>query len=72
MTNKKYLVIVALALVGVLVFWGLFRHAKTEADGADNPEHAGAPVAAVVKVGHDSMRGLAPRFMPMSGGTRAG
>ena len=55
MTNKKYLVIVALALVGVLVFWGLFRHAKTEADGADNPEHAGAPVAAVVKVGHDTL-----------------
>jgi RND family efflux transporter MFP subunit len=55
MTNKKCLVIVALALVGVLVFWGLFRHAKTEADGADNPEHAGAPVAAVVKVGHDTL-----------------
>jgi RND family efflux transporter MFP subunit len=55
MTNKKYLVIVALALVGVLVFWGLFRHAKTEADGADNPEHAGAPVAAVVKVGHGTL-----------------
>ena len=55
MTNKKYLVIVALALVGVLVFWGHFRHAKTEADGADNPEHAGAPVAAVVKVGHGAL-----------------
>jgi RND family efflux transporter MFP subunit len=55
MTNKKYLVIVALALVGVLVLWGLFRHAKTAADGADNPEHAGAPVAAVVKVGPGSL-----------------
>ena len=55
MANKKYLVIVALALVGVLVFWGLFRHAKTEADGADNPEHVGAPVAAVVKVGHGTL-----------------
>jgi len=55
MTNKKYLVIVALALVGVLVFWGLFRHAKTEADRADNHEHAGAPVAAVVKVGHGTL-----------------
>ena len=55
MTNRKYLVIVALALVGVLVFWGLFRHAKTEADGADNPEHAGVPVAAVVKVGHGTL-----------------
>ena len=55
MTNKKYLVIVALALVGVLVFWGLFRHAKTEADRADNPEHADAPVAAVVKVGHGTL-----------------
>ena len=55
MTNKKYLVIVALALVGVLVFWGQSRHAKTEADGADNPEHAGAPVAAVVKVGHSAL-----------------
>jgi len=55
MTNRKYLVIVALALVGVLVFWGLFRHAKTEADGADNPEHAGVPVAAVVRVGHGTL-----------------
>jgi RND family efflux transporter MFP subunit len=55
MANKKYLVIVALALVGVLVFWGLLRHAKTEADGADNPEHVGAPVAAVVKVGHGTL-----------------
>ena len=55
MTNKKYLVIAALALVGVLVFWGLFRHGKTEADGADNPEHTGAPVAAVVKVGHGTL-----------------
>lgn len=55
MANKKYLVIMALALVGVLVFWGLFRHAKTEADGADNPEHVGAPVAAVVKVGHGTL-----------------
>ena len=55
MANKKYLVIVALALAGVLVFWGLFRHAKTEADGADNPEHVGAPVAAVVKVGHGTL-----------------
>jgi RND family efflux transporter MFP subunit len=55
MTNKKYLVIVALALVGVLVFWGLLRHAKTEADRADNPESAGAPVAAVVKVGHGTL-----------------
>lgn len=55
MANKKYLLIVALALVGVLVFWGLFRHAKTEADGADNPEHVGAPVAAVVKVGHGTL-----------------
>jgi RND family efflux transporter MFP subunit len=55
MANKKYLVIVALALVGVLVFCGLFRHAKTAADGADNPEHVGAPVAAVVKVGHGTL-----------------
>lgn len=55
MTNKKYLVIAALALVGVLVLWGLLRHAKTQADGADNPEHAGAPVAAVVKVGHSTL-----------------
>jgi RND family efflux transporter MFP subunit len=55
MANKKYLVIVALVLAGVLVFWGLFRHAKTEADGADNPEHVGAPVAAVVKVGHGTL-----------------
>jgi RND family efflux transporter MFP subunit len=55
MANKKYLVIVALALAGVLVFWGLFRHAKTEADGADYPEHVGAPVAAVVKVGHGTL-----------------
>ena len=55
MTNKKYLLIAALALVGVLVFWGLFRHAKTEADGADNPEQSGAPVAAVVKVGHGTL-----------------
>ena len=55
MANKKYLVIVALGLAGVLVFWGLFRHAKTEADGADNPEHVGAPVAAVVKVGHGTL-----------------
>jgi RND family efflux transporter MFP subunit len=55
MTNKKYLLIAALALVGVLVLWGLFRHAKTQADGADNPEHAGAPVAAVVKVGHSTL-----------------
>ena len=55
MANKKYLVIVALALAGVLVFWGLFRHAKTEADGADNPEHVSAPVAAVVKVGHGTL-----------------
>ncbi len=55
MTNKKYLVIATLALAGLLVFWGLFRHAKTEADGADNPEHAGAPVAAVVKVAHGTL-----------------
>jgi RND family efflux transporter MFP subunit len=55
MTNKKYLLIAALALAGLLAFWGLFRHAKTEADGADNPEHAGAPVAAVVKVGHGTL-----------------
>ena len=55
MANKKYLVIGALALVGVLVFWGLFRHAKTEADGADSPEHVGAPVAAVVTVGRSAL-----------------
>jgi RND family efflux transporter MFP subunit len=55
MTNKKYLVIAAVALVGLIVLWGLFRHAKTEADGADNPEHASAPVAAVVKVGHGTL-----------------
>ncbi len=51
MTNKKYFTITALAVLGVLLFWGIFRHAKTEADGADNPEHAsGEPVAAVVRV----------------------
>ena len=55
MTNKKYLVIAAVAVAGMLVFWTLFRHAKTEADGADNPEHASAPVAAVVKVGHGTL-----------------
>src|SRR3974390_1679854 len=55
MTNKKYLVIAGLALVGLLVFWGLFRHAKTEADGTDDPAHSGAPVAAVVKVGHGTL-----------------
>ncbi len=44
-----------MALVGLLAFWGLFRHAKTEADGADNPEHASVPVAAVVKVGHGTL-----------------
>ncbi len=55
MTNKKYLVIAAVAVAGLLVFWALFRHAKTEADGSDNPEQAGAPVAAVVKVGHGTL-----------------
>ena len=55
MTNKKYLVIAAVAVAGMLVFWTLFRHAKTEADGSDNPEQAGAPVAAVVKVGHGAL-----------------
>ncbi len=55
MTNKKYLVIAAVAVAGLLVFWTLFRHAKTEADGSDNPEQAGAPVAAVVKVGHGTL-----------------
>ena len=55
MTNKKYLVIAAVALVGLLAFWGLFRHAKTQADGADNPEHASVPVAAVVEVGHGTL-----------------
>ena len=55
MTNKKYLLIPAVVLVGLIVFWGLFRHAKTEADGADNPEHTGAPVAAVVKVAHSAL-----------------
>jgi RND family efflux transporter MFP subunit len=55
MTNKKHLVIAAIALSGLLVFWALFRHAKTEADGSDNPEHASAPVAAVVKVGHSAL-----------------
>jgi RND family efflux transporter MFP subunit len=50
MTNKKYLLIAALALVGVVLLWGIFRHGKTEADGAGNPEHANNPVAAVVKV----------------------
>lgn len=55
MTKKKYLVTTSLALVAVLVFWGLFRRAKTEADGADEPAHAGAPVAAVVKVGYGTL-----------------
>jgi RND family efflux transporter MFP subunit len=55
MKNKNYLVIAALALAGLLVVWGLFRHAKTEADGTDNPEHAGAPVAAVVRVEHGTL-----------------
>jgi RND family efflux transporter MFP subunit len=55
MTNKKYLVIAALALGGLVVLWGLLRHAKTEADGADDTSHPGAPVAAVVKVGYGTL-----------------
>ncbi len=50
MTNKKYLLIAALALAGVVLVWGIFRHGRTEADGEGNPEHANDPVAAVVKV----------------------
>jgi RND family efflux transporter MFP subunit len=56
MTNKKYFLITALAIAGLLLFWGVFRHAKTEADGANNPEHAGGnPVAAVVRAGRDTL-----------------
>jgi RND family efflux transporter MFP subunit len=64
MTNKKYLVIAALALAGLLVVWGLFRHAKTEADGTDNPEHAGAAVVRVERGTLGTPLALAGGFKP--------
>jgi RND family efflux transporter MFP subunit len=56
MEKKKYFVITALSLVALLLFWGVFRRSKTEADGTDNPEHdSSVPVAAVVRVRHGSL-----------------
>ncbi len=68
MTAKKLLIFAALGMAGAVLLWGMFRHAKTEADGADNPDHAGVnPVAAVVKAGRgtlDSPLILAGSFKP--------
>jgi RND family efflux transporter MFP subunit len=56
MTNKKYLVIAALAVAGVLLLWGILRHSKTEADGAANPgADNGVPVAGVVRAGRGTL-----------------
>ena len=51
MTAKKSSIIAALAIAGVVLIWGIFRHGKTEADGADRSEvGTGDLVAAVARV----------------------
>jgi RND family efflux transporter MFP subunit len=48
MTPKKTLLLAAVAVVGAVLLWGVLRHGKTEADGANSPDRELA--AAVVKV----------------------
>jgi RND family efflux transporter MFP subunit len=53
MTAKKNRIIAALAVAGVILFWGIFRHPKTVADYS---EHAhGDPVAGVVRAGRGTL-----------------
>jgi RND family efflux transporter MFP subunit len=56
MTGKKLLIVAALAITGVLLLWGILRHSRTEADGAeDNEQGGGIPVAAVVRAGSGNL-----------------
>ncbi|MGB8323459.1 MAG: efflux RND transporter periplasmic adaptor subunit [Candidatus Acidiferrum sp.] len=56
MTTKKLLIIAALVVLAIVVFFGFFRHGKTEADDTNGAEKAaGAPVAAVVRVGSGTL-----------------
>jgi RND family efflux transporter MFP subunit len=56
MKTKNKLVIAALAIAGVLLFWGVFHRARTEAEGVSILEHAsGDPVAAVVRAGRGTL-----------------
>jgi RND family efflux transporter MFP subunit len=68
MTTKKLWIIAALVVVATLVFFGFFHHGKTEADDANGSEKAaGAPVAAVVRVGRGTLGSplsLAGAFKP--------
>jgi RND family efflux transporter MFP subunit len=53
MIVKKKLIIAALAVVGVVLFWGIFRHAKSETDVT--AQGNGDPVAAVVRAGRGTL-----------------
>jgi RND family efflux transporter MFP subunit len=53
MIVKKKLIITALAVVGVVLFWGIFRHAKSETDVTEHGN--GDPVAAVVRAGRGTL-----------------
>lgn len=68
MTGKRKLVIAGSVVLGALLIWGIFRHAKTEADdGRDANAIAKEPVAAVVKVERRSLSApltLAGAFKP--------
>jgi RND family efflux transporter MFP subunit len=55
MTVKKLLVIAAFAIAGLVLLWGIFRHAGTEADGANHPERESGVVAAVARVQRDTI-----------------
>ena len=56
MTVKKNLITAALAVAGVVLFWGIFRHSKSEADVPNYSEHGnGDPVAAVVRAGRGTL-----------------
>jgi len=68
MNGKRKLLLAGSVIVGALLLWGIFRHAKTEAeDGRDSDPVAKQPVAAVVKVERRSMNAsltLAGAFKP--------
>lgn len=68
MSGKRKLIVAGAVVVGVLLVWGIFRHAKTEADDGRHADAANkGPIVGVVKVTRQNITSsldIASEFLP--------
>lgn len=68
MTGKGKLIIAGSVVLGALLIWGIFRHAKTEADDGHSADAGGkGPIVGVVKVTRQNITSsldIASEFLP--------